>query len=42
MAAHANREPDFSFFDIPSWGVRLVVLLLIIGFPVALNPSLGF
>src|SRR5215468_12691460 len=26
----------FPFFDIPSWGVRLVVLVLIIGFPIAL------
>ena len=24
----------FPFFDIPNWAVRLVVLLLIIGFPV--------
>jgi hypothetical protein len=23
----------FPFFEIPNWGVRLVVLLLIIGFP---------
>ena len=26
----------FPFFEIPNWAVRLVVLLLIIGFPVAL------
>ena len=26
----------FPFFEIPSWSVRLVVLLLILGFPVAL------
>ncbi|HSP62943.1 MAG TPA: hypothetical protein VLQ90_08185, partial [Pyrinomonadaceae bacterium] len=26
----------FPFFEIPSWAVRLVVLLLVIGFPVAL------
>ena len=26
----------FPFFDIPNWAVRLVVLLLIFGFPVAL------
>src|SRR5205085_3376803 len=26
----------FPFFEIPSWAVRLVVLLLIAGFPVAL------
>jgi adenylate cyclase len=25
----------FPFFEIPNWAVRLVVLLLIIGFPVA-------
>ena len=26
----------FPFFEIPNWAVRLVVLLLILGFPVAL------
>ena len=26
----------FPFFDIPNWAVRLVVLFLILGFPVAL------
>ncbi len=26
----------FPFFEIPNWAMRLVVLLLIIGFPVAL------
>ncbi len=26
----------FPFFEIPNWAVRLVVLVLIIGFPVAL------
>ena len=32
----------FPFFDIPSWAVRLVVLLLILGFPVALILSWAF
>src|SRR5215831_18209511 len=32
----------FPFLDIPSWGVRLVVLLLIIGFPVALILAWAF
>jgi len=32
----------FPFFDIPSWAVRLVVLLLIIGFPIALIFSWAF
>src|SRR5262245_16738530 len=32
----------FPFFDIPSWGVRLVVLLLIIGFPIALVLAWAF
>jgi len=27
----------FPFFEIPNWGVRLVVLLLVIGFPVAMT-----
>ena len=26
----------FPFFEIPTWAVRLVVLLLVLGFPVAL------
>src|SRR3954464_5977741 len=32
----------FPFFEIPNWAVRLVVLLLIIGFPVALIFSWAF
>jgi len=31
----------FPFFEIPNWAVRLVVLLLIIGFPVALILASG-
>ena len=32
----------FPFFDIPNWGVRLVVLLLIVGFPIALILAWAF
>ncbi len=32
----------FPFFDIPNWAVRLVVLLLILGFPVALIVAWAF
>jgi TolB-like protein len=32
----------FPFFDIPSWVVRLVVLLLIVGFPIAVVCSWAF
>src|SRR5437879_5236189 len=32
----------FPFFDIPNWAVRLVVLLLIIGFPVAVILAWAF
>jgi RNA polymerase sigma factor (sigma-70 family) len=32
----------FPFFEIPNWGVRLVVLLLITGFPVALILAWAF
>src|SRR6202023_2831442 len=32
----------FPFFDIPNWAVRLVVLILIAGFPVALVFSWAF
>ena len=27
----------FPFFEVPNWGVRLVVLLLILGFPIAIR-----
>jgi TolB-like protein/Tfp pilus assembly protein PilF len=32
----------FPFFEIPNWGVRLVVLLLVIGFPVAVILAWAF
>src|SRR4030095_5469600 len=32
----------FPFFEIPTWAVRLVVLLLVIGFPVALILAWAF
>src|SRR5947208_573869 len=32
----------FPFFEIPNWAVRLVVLLLILGFPAALSLSWAF
>src|SRR5258708_17402451 len=32
----------FPFFEIPNWAVRLVVLLVILGFPVALILSWAF
>ena len=32
----------FPFFEIPNWGTRLVILLLIIGFPVALLLAWAF
>ena len=32
----------FPFFEIPDWAVRLVVLLLIIGFPIALILAWAF
>src|ERR1700760_993544 len=32
----------FPFFEIPNWAVRLVVILLILGFPVALVLSWAF
>src|SRR6266536_3402768 len=32
----------FPFFDIPNWAVRLVVLLLVIGFPVAVILAWAF
>src|SRR5712671_4098027 len=32
----------FPFFEIPNWGVRLVVLLIIVGFPIALVIAWAF
>src|SRR5438045_8254951 len=32
----------FPFFEIPNWVVRLVILLLVIGFPIALIIAWGF
>ena len=32
----------FPFFDIPNWVVRLVVLLIVLGFPIALLISWAF
>jgi hypothetical protein len=42
VAVDVDREPDFPFFEIPNWAVRLVVLLLIIGLPVALILAWAF
>ena len=32
----------FPFFEIPNWGVRLIVLFIVIGFPVALVLAWAF
>jgi len=32
----------FPFFDIPNWGVRLTVLLIVVGFPIALVTAWAF
>src|SRR5215475_10213514 len=32
----------FPFFEIPNWGVRLVVLIIVIGFPIALIIAWAF
>ncbi|PYI87158.1 MAG: hypothetical protein DMF03_14040 [Verrucomicrobia bacterium] len=32
----------FPFFEIPSWGVRLIVLAIVIGFPIALVIAWAF
>jgi TolB-like protein/Tfp pilus assembly protein PilF len=32
----------FPFFDIPNWGIRLVVLIIVIGFPIALIIAWAF
>ena len=32
----------FPFFEIPNWGVRLVILVLVIGFPIALALAWAF
>ncbi len=32
----------FPFFEIPNWGIRLIVLLVVVGFPIALILALAF
>jgi hypothetical protein len=32
----------FPFFEIPNWAVRLIVLLIVVGFPVALVIAWAF
>src|SRR5206468_8788394 len=32
----------FPFFEIPNWGVRLIVLLIVVGFPIALVIAWAF
>src|SRR5438034_10116776 len=32
----------FPFFEIPNWGVRLIVLLIVVGFPIALIIAWAF
>src|SRR5712692_9818008 len=32
----------FPFFEIPNWGVRLIVLFIVIGFPIALVIAWAF
>ena len=32
----------FPFFEIPTWAIRLVIVLLVLGFPVALILSWAF
>jgi len=32
----------FPFFEIPNWSVRLIVLLIIVGFPIALIIAWAF
>src|SRR6202140_700212 len=34
--------PVFPFFEIPNWGIRLVVLAIVIGFPIALVIAWAF
>src|ERR1700686_1760953 len=34
--------PVFPFFEIPNWGIRLVVLAIVVGFPIALVIAWAF
>ena len=42
MATDAGRESDFPFFEIPNWAIRLVIMLIVIGFPIALVIAWAF
>ena len=43
VVAHhpGRRPPTFPVLEIPSWCVRLVIVLLMLGFPIALDSRLG-
>lgn len=36
VAADSDHDASSSFFEIPNWAVRLVVILLVFGLPIAL------
>ena len=36
VASHSNHDASLSSFEIPGWCVRLVVILLLLGFPIAI------
>ena len=42
MALDSDRDAGLPFFEVPNWAIRLVVLLLALGFPVALVLSWAF
>jgi hypothetical protein len=42
MGHRTDRDADFPFLEIPNWIVRLVVVLIAIGFPIALIIAWAF
>ena len=42
LAAGPSCDTGFPFFEIPNWAVRLVVLAIVIGFPIALVIAWAF
>jgi hypothetical protein len=42
VVTHSSRDAALSIFEIPNWAVQLVVLLVLVGFPIAIVLSSAF
>src|SRR2546426_7524579 len=42
MVAYADSDAGLPFLEIPNWAIRLVIMLIVIGFPIALVIAWAF